>query len=308
VGADYTVLAVDEGQTAVNAGRFSDPGIDTVTLAASVGTIVDSGDGTWSWSLDTTDGPDESQTVTITATDSDGASSTATFDLAVNNVAPDASINGPAFALAGQALTFALGAADVSTVDQNANFDYRIDWNGDGDVDQTVNAPDGTAVEHVFADAGPTTVIVTATDKDGGVSDQVSFQIHVIQPVDVDVKPCNSQNKVNARSQGVIPLAIYTTADFDAATINADTVRLEGVAADHFALEDVDNDGDLDLILHFRTQDLLDALALDLGSGESEQVQVELTGETVDAVMIEGFDTIDFFLPGKGKGNGKGKK
>ena len=29
--------------------------------------------GTWKWSYDSTDGPDESQTVTLTANDSDGA-------------------------------------------------------------------------------------------------------------------------------------------------------------------------------------------------------------------------------------------
>ena len=49
--------------------------------------------GTWSWSLGTTDGPDESQTVTITATDTFGAASTATFALTVNNVAPTVAAN-----------------------------------------------------------------------------------------------------------------------------------------------------------------------------------------------------------------------
>jgi hypothetical protein len=160
-------------------------------------------------------------------------------------------------------------------------------------------------VSHSFEAAGLLTVTVTATDKDGGVSDLASFEINVIQPVDIDVKPGNDQNKINFKSQGVIPVAIFTTADFDAATIDGSTVALAGVAADHFALEDVDGDGDVDMISHFRTQDLLAALGLDLDPGEDETVDAELTGETVDEVMIQGFDTVDFFLPGNGKAKGK---
>ena len=81
-------MTVSEGQTASNSGTWSDPGVDVVTLTASVGTVTKNANGTWSWSFNTADGPDQSQTVTITATDSDGAASTTTFSLVVNNVAP----------------------------------------------------------------------------------------------------------------------------------------------------------------------------------------------------------------------------
>jgi hypothetical protein len=50
--------------------------------------VVDNGDGTWSWSFGTTDGPAETQEVTITATDVLDAEGEVTFDLVVNNVAP----------------------------------------------------------------------------------------------------------------------------------------------------------------------------------------------------------------------------
>lgn len=103
-----------------------------------------------------------------------------------------------------------------------------------------------------------------------------------------------------AKSQGRLAVAIYTTADFNAATVVGSSVQFAGVSADHFALEDVD--GDLDMILHFDTQDVLNALGLALSSGESAIVSVELTGETIGEVMIQGFDTIEFIQPGKGKG------
>jgi Thrombospondin type 3 repeat len=91
--ADSATETVDEGQTANNTGTYFDPGADVVTLSASVGAVISNGDGTWSWSFDTTDGPDNSQTVTIYGNDGDGAGAVAiaTFALAVNNVAPTTS-------------------------------------------------------------------------------------------------------------------------------------------------------------------------------------------------------------------------
>lgn len=137
----------------------------------------------------------------------------------------------------------------------------------------------------------------------GGTVDIGAYEVNApaVTPVDVDVKPGNAKNKVNAKSNGVIPVAILTDGDFDASTVDGSTVQLAGVDADHYALEDVDNDGDLDLILHFRTQDVLAALGLDLDSGDEVDVDATLTGETVDEVMIEGIDTIHFFLKGKKK-------
>ncbi|MEZ6090497.1 MAG: hypothetical protein R3C05_21260 [Pirellulaceae bacterium] len=87
VDADVAVVFVDEGDQAVNSGTFDDAGDDVVTITASIGTISQH-DGSWTWTLDTTDGPDDSQTITITATDSDGDFSTTTFELDVTNVAP----------------------------------------------------------------------------------------------------------------------------------------------------------------------------------------------------------------------------
>src|SRR5262245_54796958 len=61
VTANQTTVTVDEGQVAVNAGTFSDPGVDTVSLSASFGALFVNADGLWSWSFQSSDGPDESQ-------------------------------------------------------------------------------------------------------------------------------------------------------------------------------------------------------------------------------------------------------
>src|SRR5262249_59991090 len=45
VAANNASVTVNEGQTASNSGTFGDPGADTVSLPASVGTIVNNGNG-----------------------------------------------------------------------------------------------------------------------------------------------------------------------------------------------------------------------------------------------------------------------
>jgi hypothetical protein len=105
--------------------------------------------------------------------------------------------------------------------------------------------------------------------------------------VPIDIKPGGFPNSINPRSKGVIPVAILTTDTFDSTTVDPTTVRFgpsgTEAAPVHAALEDIDGDGDTDMILHFNTQ------ATGVQCGDTS---ASLTGQTSSGQMIEGSDSI----------------
>jgi hypothetical protein len=100
----------------------------------------------------------------------------------------------------------------------------------------------------------------------------------------IDIKPGSDPNSINLGSKGVVPVAVLTTEGFDASSVDPATVLFAGAAPLRWAMEDVDYDGDLDLIFHFKTQEL----GLDMSSTEAT-----LTGQTFDGIPIEGTDTVN---------------
>jgi hypothetical protein len=105
--------------------------------------------------------------------------------------------------------------------------------------------------------------------------------------ISIDIKPGETPNSINLKSQGVIPVAILTTDTFDATTVNAATIRFGKTGTEaaivRSALEDVDGDGDTDLRLDFTTQ------ATGIQCGDTS---ASLTGETADGQPIQGSDAI----------------
>jgi hypothetical protein len=106
--------------------------------------------------------------------------------------------------------------------------------------------------------------------------------------VPIDIKPGSNPNSINPKSQGVIPVAILTTGAFDASTVDPSTVLFGATGTEaapvQSALEDVDGDGDADMILHFNTQDT------GIVCGHTSAA---LTGETFSGQLIEGSDSIE---------------
>ena len=112
--------------------------------------------------------------------------------------------------------------------------------------------------------------------------------------VGIDIKPGSDPNSINLGSNGVVPVAILGSPDFDAATVNPSTVtlagagvKLKGNSGNAGSLEDVNGDGYLDLVVQVYTNELEEP-----GDGE-----IFLTAYTYDGPAITGSDSVRIVPP-----------
>jgi beta propeller repeat protein len=118
------------------------------------------------------------------------------------------------------------------------------------------------------------------------------YMVELAVPVEIDIKPGSDPNCFNADGHGVVPVAILTTDDFDASTVDPATVLLDGAGVSLRGRsnklmaheEDVDGDGDVDLVVQIEDMDNW------FNSGQDGSAT--LTGETFDGQPIEGTDSI----------------
>ena len=109
--------------------------------------------------------------------------------------------------------------------------------------------------------------------------------------VTIDIKPGANPNSINLGSNGNVPTAILSSADFDATTVDPETVTLADAKVRvvgkksklQASLKDVNGDGLTDLFLH------IDTTGLQLTNGD---VMAYLEGRTYDGEPIVGKDTI----------------
>ena len=125
--------------------------------------------------------------------------------------------------------------------------DGKIYWTRDsiGRDIQRANL-DGTEMEILVTGNNPAGIALGTVAQPGALT------------VALDVRPGSAKNPINPKSNGVIPVAILSTNSFDASTIDQASLRFgpgQALAEGNGHLEDVNGDGQLDLVLHFRTQD-----------------------------------------------------
>ena len=181
-------------------------------------------------------------------------------------------------------------SAYIQTLDSTTNFQKALVAN------DSTNLPIewGTYTLDLFIDGtlvGDTlqfgfSATSTAYRGSGVFYDNLSF-VKVFM-VTIDIKPDSQTNNINPRSKGVIAVSVLTSEDFDALQVDPDTVQLgpAGTAKAHSQahVEDVDNDGDMDLQLHFKTQET------GIQCGDTEAT---LTGNTWGGTPIMGTDSVN---------------
>jgi hypothetical protein len=108
--------------------------------------------------------------------------------------------------------------------------------------------------------------------------------------VTIDIKPGEFPNSINLGSSGVVPVAILSTPQFDATTVDPTSVelagakvRLKGKGSPMASLQDVNKDGRMDLVVHVSTE------ALELTGID---VQAFLEGRTFGGAPVIGTDSI----------------
>lgn len=119
---------------------------------------------------------------------------------------------------------------------------------------------------------------------------ECQVEIGTAIPVEIDIKPESDDNVIKLGSKGNVPVAIFSSDDFDATTVDPTTIALanarlkvKGNGTGLFNLHDVNGDGRTDMLAHIQTQGLeLTAIS----------EAAELVGLTVSGTPIFGVDSV----------------
>lgn len=201
VGTEPSDANGTEGDTLSVSGSFTDEdGNSTLTVTAddaTNGTFVDNGDGTWSWSLETTDDV-TSGTVIVTASDEEHANAIQSFTYSAANADPvvtevTQTREGACQVTLGATFTDA-GSADTHTT--------SVVWADGSDA----------GLWRTFTAAGSYDATVSVTDDDGGVGSKDVTDIRAYNTPSAIMQPINSTGSRSGFKIGsTIPVKITVT-------------------------------------------------------------------------------------------------
>jgi hypothetical protein len=263
--------------TGIGSCAFDDPSLLQPALTCN-------DNGTYTVTLSVSDGVDTVQ---------DGATVT------VVNVAPTVEAGPDVTLTSGETFDFSGTFSDPGVIDDP--WTYEIDW-GDGTTTAGSTSDQLSAIEanHQVCVAGVATVTLTVTDKDGGTgSDSLQLTVEYYV-VDIQVTPDQNRNPIRLRQGGRLPVAVFSTSEFDATALDVTSITLGNEDGNdtpvaqrrngtyYATYEDVNGDGLLDLVVHFEVPALV--ANGDLSAATTELV---LLGSMNDAcTQVRGTDQV----------------
>ncbi len=136
--------------------------------------------------------------------------------------------------------------------------------------------------------SGDTAIVGALFEDAGGPAAGATYVFE--RPVEIDIRPGSHQNTISTRSQGIIAVAILSSADFDAPSDLDEASLAFGRTGEEESLagcarnpRDVNGDSLLDQVCHFRTQDT------GFQVGDIEGI---LRAQTLDGLPIEASDSV----------------
>lgn len=111
-----------------------------------------------------------------------------------------------------------------------SEYDFQVDWDGDGTVDETVTGPSGTEVSHAFSEAGTFNVTVTAFEEG----------VQVGEPTTHVVEVTTSLMRVGSDGENILIVAGTASADNVSVYRHGDDVQLRYSWSNRVTYEDVD--------------------------------------------------------------------
>ena len=156
-----------------------------------------------------------------------------------------------------------------------------VDTDGDGEIDALDADSDAD---------GRTDAAEGTDDADGDGIGEWRDATAPRVPMVIDIRPGNAHNHVNVRSNGMIPVAILTTAEINAARVDPRSVcfgdaedATQRACGGDVRFEDVDGDGDVDAVYHFHTR------VTGIDNGDTTAC---LAGVTLEGVAVEACDAV----------------
>lgn len=217
-----------EAEGFIRGGNFTDPGADSWTAT------VDYGDGSGVQALPLSGKTfvlshayvdNGVYTITVTVTDDDAGADDDPVVMTVTNVNPVVAPLADATVTSGETFNFSGTFSDPGVID--FPWTWTLAWGfGLNTTGSTNDQSAAITASRQVCTAGSYTVTLSVTDKDAGTGARSMTLTVPYFAIGIDISPTQSPNPVSLSNRGLLPVAILSTATFDARQVDPSTVTL----------------------------------------------------------------------------------